>query len=468
MTLQTTAGPAIPEDPQYRAVAHDIADFVLAASWKGLPDKVQHEAVRTNLNWVGCALGGANTDTMEAGIRGILSMGASGATPVMGRRERFNPIDAAVLNCLGSAAHAFDDTHLKTITHPTGPVAAGLMACIHHLSTQGRKISSEDYLLALVLGIEIECRISNAVVADGKGANLGWYMTGISGGIGTAVAVGRLLGLDHAQMVSAIGLATAQACGVRSTHGSMATAYVPAIACRNGLTAAWMAAADFSCSEGSIDGRNGLMQVMSPNADASCIRRGLGSEFEMLTNAYKPYPCGIVIHPAIDAVLALLTLDGVTRDSIERVDLRVHPDALNLCWRKLPTTALDAQVSLYHWAAAALVRGQAGVAQSELACVKDPEIRAMQERLFPLPDPLLAGDQASATVRLKDGRALEVFVEHATGSAGKPMSDAQLEVKFMAMARRVLDDAQSASLLKVCQKLDSPADPLEIFRLGTV
>ncbi len=377
-------------------------------------------------------------------------------------------VNAALLNCLNSAAHAFDDTHLKTITHPTGPVAAAAWAAIHSLSRQGKPVSGEDLLLALVLGIEIECRLSNAIIADGAGADLGWYMTGVSGGVGAAVAVGRLLGLDHGQLVSAIGLAAAQACGVRSTHGSMATAYVPAVAARNGLSAAYMAAAGFSCTDGVIDGRNGLLQVMSPNADAAQINRALGTDFELLENAYKPYPCGIVIHPAIDACLALAADPAVNKAVIARVDLRVHPDALNLTWRKLPDTVLDAQVSLYHWVAAALVHKSAGIEQSELPCIQDPAVRALQTKIVPSVDESLAGDQAELALHLGSGQVLEIRIEHATGSAANPMTNEQLTAKFRSMTMRALSEERANQLLEVCRNLGSMDDALGLFRLGAL
>ena len=448
-------------------VAHQIADFVLATSWSTLPEIVREEARRAFLNWVACAVGGANTATAEIAIRAVSKMGGAGDTPLLGRPERFDMANAALLCCLNSAAQAFDDTHLKTITHPSGPVAAAALAALHCRSADGVRGSGEDLLLALVVGIEIECRLSNAIIADGAGADLGWYMTGISGGVGAAVAVGRLLGLDHGQLVSAIGLAAAQACGVRSTHGSMATAYVPAVACRNGLTAAYMAAAGFTCGEGAIDGNNGLLQVMSPNAAPDRIGAGLGRDFELMHNAYKPYPCGIVIHPAIDACLALAADPAFEPDLIERLDLRVHPDALNLTGRKLPDSALQAQISIYHWVATALVHRRAGIEESELPCIRDTRVRAIQEAVFPVAAALLASDQAEARLTMKDGRVLEVRIEHATGSAANPMTDRQLEGKFRALTSRVLDDEKVARLLAVCEAIDRVEDPLEVFRAST-
>jgi len=444
------------------AMTHTLADFALRTSWADLPEKVRSEAARAIVNYVGCALGGSNTPTVEAAMRGITGLAGRGLTPVFGRTERLDFVNAAVVNCLSSAAHTYDDTHLKTITHPTGPVAASILAL-----ADTRKVSGEDLLLAMVLGMEIECRISTAITAPDTGAHGGWYITGVSGGIGAAAAASRLLGLDHDRTVSALGLAATQACGLRATHGSMAIAYVPALAARNGLTAAYMAAAGFTCSDITIDGRNGLLQVIAPAAEAAAIGQDLGVQFEILNNAYKPYPCGIVIHPTIDACLDIATRHSPRFETIEQVELEVHPDALSLAWRKLPVTVLDAQVSLYHWAAAALVYGEAGIEQGELPCIEDARVRALQPRISAIVKSSLASDHAVATVHMKDGAVYRAEVLHATGSVDCPMTDSQLGRKFQMLAKRALSDERASELLRVCWGMSALEDAAEVVRLGT-
>ena len=229
-----------------------------------------------------------------------------------------------------------------------------------------------------------------------------------------------------------------------------------------------MAQADFLCSDIAIDGRNGLLEVMSPGAVAADICRDLGSAFELLGNAYKPYPCGIVIHPAIDACLEIAATHALRPDEIEQVDLEVHPDALNLTWRKLPATVLDAQVSLYHWSAAALVHGQAGLAQGELSCIEDPRVRALQSRMSAVAKDHLASDQAIATVRTKSGGVIRAETVHALGSIERPMTNEELAAKFKMLAARTLDEARADRLLATCWQLSSLDDVAEIARIGAL
>lgn len=447
-------------------IAEALAHFAIHATRDELPDNVTREAARAWLNWTGCAIGGAATDIARCAIRGAVSFDATrphDGIPLLGRTERLGLEDSALVNCLQSSAQTFDDTHLDTITHPTGPVAAALLAC-----TQATKTDGASLLLALAIGIEIECRISRAIVAAGSGAHQGWFITGVSGGIGAAAAVCRVRGLDVAQTASALGLAATQACGLRATHGSMAIAYVPGLAARNGLAAACLAAAGFTCGAHAIDGKNGLFEVIAPNADRDSVTRDLYSMREFFSNAYKPYPCGIVIHPAIDACIEVASRDGWRADEVERVELRVHEDALNLCWRKLPETALDAQVSLYHWVAVALATGRAGLAQGAHDAVWDARVRALQARIGVHVDPALAKDQAVLRVTMRDGTTHHASVVHATGSIANPMTDAALDDKFRELVRSRFDGPRTEALLRMCRHIEASEDAGEVGRSGAL
>lgn len=445
------------------AITGAIADFALSGSIESLPGEVQRESVRTVVNWVGCALGGAPTPTVDAAVKGLQSFSSGGRCRVLGRRDRFDASDAAMVNCLASAAHAFDDTHLATITHPTGPVISALLAL-----AEMQTIAGEDFLAALMHGMEIECRLSSVMVTPGAGSSGGWYITGVTGSIGAAAAVGRALGLDRKAMVSALGLAAAQSCGVRGTHASMACAYVPAIAAQAGFTAAMMARAGFECGPAAVAGRNGVVEVIAPKADHAAICRDFGKHWEVLGNAYKPYPCGIVIHAAIDACLELVRRHKPDPDEIEEVAFGVTPGALALCGRKLPNSELEAQVSLFHWLAAALIHGEAGIAQAQLACIQDTRIRDLQSRITATSDPALAIDQANAVMRMKDGTVFSATFERGVGSLVKPVSDDELSAKFTAQARGVLPDAKSKQLLTASWNVRALQDVSDILALGAL
>lgn len=399
-------------------------------------------------------------------LAGMQALYPGGTVLLLGRSERVVPSAAALLGALSSTAQTFDDTHFATTAHPTGPVAAALLAVAHVLAGEGQPVAGSQLLAALAVGMEIECRVSCAITANG--GHPGWFITGLSGGIGAAAAVGRLLRLTRRQQSDAMGLAAMQASGCRASHGSMAMTCIPGFAAQSGLMSAYMARAGFTASEGSIDGHNGLLQVLTGQADIQTIEAELGERFEFLNNAYKPFPCGFVIHASLDACMHILGKAKISSDRIERIELRVHPKALSLCWRKLPTNVFAAQVSLFHWVAAAFVRGAAGVAEGELECIMDPRVRALQERSHATADPELTENQAGIAVHLCDGEVIEHFTENAIGSQTHPMTDLQLQEKFQGLVGPVLGKRRTQDLLDACWSLPGISDSAHLLVLGAI
>ena len=446
-------------------VTYRMADFAGALTWDTLPDRVRTEGVRAWTNWVACALGGSATSAMGAAVQGMLAMASGGSVRVLGRDQRFCVADAALLGALASTSQTYDDTHLATTTHPTGPIASALLAVADKLSQEGQPVSGASMLGALIAGMELECRMSCAILANG--ASRGWFITGLSGGIGAAVAVGLVLGLTREQMVDAIGLAATHAGGMRATHGSMAMTYVPGMAARAGVASAYFAQAGFTCSAISIDGKNGLLQVLGNGSDAALITQGLGDRFEMMNNTYKPYPCGIVIHPALDACLHLVKAHGLSHAEIAHIDMRVNPNTLALTWRKFPVNVFEAQVSLFHWVAAAFVHGAIGIAQGEPDCVWDPRVRDLQERASAMADDAVADNQAYVTVTTRDGKKLSYFVENAIGSMSNPLSDAMIDAKFLALAEPLIGAHAGAESLVACRSVPASDDVAGILDLGS-
>jgi 2-methylcitrate dehydratase PrpD len=309
----------------------------------------------------------------------------------------------------------------------------------------------------LALGIEIQCRLSNMLLLPPAAANVSLYITGITGPVGTAVALGRLFKFDVQRMIWAIGLAATQAAGFRGTHGSMAGLVVPAFGARSGVLAALLARKGFTCSEHILEGGKGFVDIFSADADLNRAVEGLGTQFELLANAYKPYPAGIVVHPAIDACLDIAERLGNPAD-IRAVRLTVHPLTLTLADRRQPKDPIEAQVSLYHWAAAAFLRKTAGVAELRQDYIDDPQVAAMKARIEAVGDAALGRDEAQAEVMLADGTSLRSHVANARGSIARPMTDAELDAKFRSQANTVLAKEQTDELLRLCRQASRLSD----------
>ena len=410
------------------------------------------EAARAFLNWMGCVLGGCRDPAVDIAVAIAAEAGGSPQASLIGRDSRSDIESAAFVNCLSSTVLSFDDTHLATVTHPTGPVAAAIFAF-----AEQNAVSGEDFVTALALGIEIECRMSNVLLLPPARAQVGWFITGITGPVGAAAALGRLMKLDETKMRAAIGLASAQAAGFRGTHGAMSAFMVPPHAARGGVSGAMLASKGFACMDDILEAPKGFVDVFGSGGDLNRAVDGLGTHFELFANAYKPYPSGIVVQAAIDCCLEIA--QQLPRDAvIASAAMTVHPMALELCSRRDPADPIEAQISLFHWAAATLLRRSAGLAQLRQDCIDDPEVVELRARITAVADPALNRDEAIAVVTLRDGASFRSHVPHARGSIARPMTDAELDAKFQAQARTILSDDASDRLLSLCRNVASLGD----------
>jgi len=428
-----------------------LADFVTRHPSRGWDEGVEREAHRTVLNWVGCAVGASRHATAEAALAAVQEMAPSAQASILGRRERVDMGGAALLNGITSHTFDFDDTHLKTIIHPAGPVASAALALAEHRGATGRQ-----FVDALVLGVDVSCRIGNTIYPDHY--DRGWHITGSTGMLGAAAACSRLLGHDAATTTMALGIAASQPIGVREQFGSMTKAFHVGGAARAGLMSALLADHGYTSSGRALEAPRGLVQTFSTRCDWAQITDGLGQRFEIAFNTYKPFACGIVIHPAIDGCVQLRNAHGLRAEDIERVELKVHSLVLELTGRKTPRTGLEGKFSVYHACAAGLLFGEAGEAEFSDAIVTRPDVIAVRDRIGASVDDAIDEASADVIVICRDGRKLHLFVEHAIGSTQRPMSDADLARKFHGLVDPVLGNECAEGLIEQCAALATATD----------
>jgi len=437
-------------DPDAPPVTRTLAKFVATHPSRGWSDAVDREAHRTFLNWVGCAVGAARHESVEAALGALAMLRPSPQAAVLGRAERLDMAGAALVNGISSHTFDFDDTHLKTIIHPAGPVASALLALAEGTGATGRQVID-----ALVLGIDVSCRLGNVMYPDHY--DRGWHITGSTGQMGAAAGCARLLGLDEDRTAMALGIAASQPVGMREQFGTMTKPFHPGAAARAGLTAAVLAKHGFTASPRALEAPRGMMQTVSTKNDWNEITDELGSRFEIAFNTYKPFACGIVIHPSIDACVQLRER-GVNAADVERIELKVHSLVLELTGRKEPKDGLEGKFSVYHGCAAGLVVGRAGEPEYDDDFVNRVDVVALRRKVVATVDDAIDEASADVTAVLKDGRREHVFVEHAIGSLQRPLSDAALEGKFRTMADPVLGAARAAALVAACRDLgDAPS-----------
>ena len=437
-----------------------LAKFVATHPSKGWSDAVDHEAHRTFMNWLGCAVGATHHEAADAALAAVTMLQPAAQASVLGRTEKVDMASAALINGITSHTFDFDDTHLKTIIHPAGPVASAILALAEHSGNnpdKTRRISGREMIDALVLGIDVSCRVGNAMYPDHY--DRGWHITGSTGTLGAAAACARLLKLDEHKTAMALGIAASQPVGMREQFGTMTKPFHPGAAARAGLMSALLASRGFTASPRALEAPRGMMQTVSTKNDWNEITSELGQRFEISFNSYKPFACGIVIHPSIDAC-AQLRKQGVTPDQVERIELKVHSLVLELTGKKEPQDGLQAKFSVYHGCAAGLTFGHAAEEEFSDSIVTRDDMVALRRKVVATVDDSIDEASADVTAVLHDGRRVHVFVEHAIGSLQNPMTDAQLEAKFQGMADSVLGAGRTSELIKACWAIGG-ADSVE-------
>mgnify|MGYP002630560692 CR=1 FL=1 len=410
-----------------QGVTREISQFIAKTTWQDIPDQARHEAKRALLNFFAVAIAGCRTQPVELALSSLAEFSGGRQATIVGRSERIDALGAAFLNAAGANVFDFCDTHLPTVVHPTSPLAPALLSL-----AELRHVTGPQFLLAFVIGFEIECRIGGAI-SPGHYPK-GWHITSTCGVFGAAAGAAKLLDLGAEPIAWALGNASTQSAGLCECLGWPAKSISVGNAARNGLFSALLAEKGFSGPPEPIAGAQGFLAAMGEPPDWAALLDGLGKSWEVTGNSIKPYPAGFVIHPLLDCALDWRRQypDLV----VERIAVRGNPLLLQRTDRAEVATGREAQVSLQHAVAAALVLGKAGLDQFTDACVDDPAIKNMRGRFEVAADPAFSTIAAEMDVWTQDGRKHSLSTQAARGSPSNPLKDSEIEDKLRDEVRR--------------------------------
>jgi 2-methylcitrate dehydratase PrpD len=386
---------------------------------------VRHQAKRSLVNFFAVTLAGCRSRPIEIALRSLAEFSGGKQVALIGNATRIDALSAAFLNAAGANVDDFCDTHTATVIHPTAPVAGALFSY-----ADLQRISGSDLLLALVLGNEVQARIGLAISPSHY--NRGWHITSTCGVFGAATASGKLLGLDERQMVWALGIAATQSAGLCECLGTPAKSVSVGNAARNGLWSALLAEKGFDGPAEPLAGVQGFYHALNEEANLSHLTDGWGESWAIMATCYKPYPCGFVIHPVLDCALDWRR-DHPTAE-VARVVVRGNPLLSIRADRPDISTGREAQVSVQHAVAAALVKGQAGLDQFSDACVRDPDVLKLRSKVEVVRDERFSTVAAAVEITTADGKTFKLEQPAARGSDANPLSDSDLEQKLRAAA----------------------------------
>lgn len=434
-------------------VTTELATAVRHWATEGLPDGVTAEVTRTLVNGVGVAVGAARYPEVDALVDAALASGVrSRDCRIPGRAERVDPLSAAVIT--GTAAHIddFDDTHLATVVHPGTPVLASALPMLGRVRVTGRR-----WVDAVGLGMEVEIRVAAAMTPWHYDA--GWHITSTVGPVGAAVTAGVLLDLDEVALADAINAAATMVIGHREGFGTTAKSFHPGKAAANGLLAATLAAAGLTPPPAPLEAVGGYLDVLSDPNVADVVSADFGSRWEVSDNTYKPYPCGVVSHPAIEAAEELH--GELAGREVAAVRLYCHPLVVELAGNPMPATGLAARFSAEHGVAVALLDGAAGLVQFTDERVGGSDVAALRSVVTLCPDESIPRKSAVLEVDTVDGGRLRRVVDVVRGSLERPLTDEQMDAKAKGLIEATLP-GQGEWLVQAIRGLPG-ADSTEVF-----
>lgn len=438
-SLQETAG----------AVAGALAAFASRTSAADIPADVRTRAHHHMLDAVGIALASTRFDFAHKTLTAIRGLAGPGDVPVIGMPARLPPRDAATIN--GFLIHGldFDDTHLGSIVHPTSSVLPAALSAGAMAGATGEEVTT-----AYILGIEIAARLG--AVARGGFHQVGFHPTGMIGVFACTLVAGRLLGLTEKQMANGQGIALSMASGSLEflEDGAWNKRLHPGWAAAAGITAAALAREGFVGATSPYGGRFGVFNAYlgkeAHRADLSLATRDLGSVWELLNTAIKPYPACHFTHAGIDAALALVR-DGLEVAKIAKVEVLVPADVIKtVCEpeanKKRPANSYDAQFSIPFLVAAALVRKRVTLQELDTEALNDPAILDLATLVSYRADPDSPFPRAysgEVIVTLTDGTVVRHREHINRGAPDRPLTNGEIVEKFTGNAALTA----SASLL---------------------
>ncbi|HWA19429.1 MAG TPA: MmgE/PrpD family protein [Devosia sp.] len=414
-----------------------------------IPASLQADIKTLVQDYFGVALGGSATESARIAARFVCDAGGVEQARLIGTRRAVPAMHAAFANAIASHSIELDDVDVLALFHFSPPIVSAALAV-----AEAEKSSGADFLLAVAAGCEMLARMSAAT--NNSLRDRGFHTTPTCGVFGAAVAAGILLHLDTAQMVSAIGLAGAQAGGLMEMYGpSMQKRFNPGPAARNGVLAAQMAKGGFTGAATILDGERGFCRAFSDAPDFSKLTDGLGIDFPVHVE-FKPYSCARPIHNAIDCALDIRgRLDEPLSDVIA-ITMHRHPDWAHYHLNAHPSTYHEAQVSLPYSVAVALIEGAALFPQYRDEKLGDPEIRRLSDMVVVVPDATLPrGVSCAMTLETKRGARLKAQVDHPRGSIRNPMSPAERASKVHVLADPVIGASQADELIGLIGELEA-------------
>ena len=439
--LSDTKGAVSSRDdfPQIPGVTSYVGKFVVETRYEDLPSNVIELGKKSILDGLGLALAGSRAETGTLCRRYLEHIGVCGGkATVVGSRIKASPRFAAWANGVSIHADDFDDTQLSSakdrvyglLVHPTVPVLPALLAL-----SEGAGISGKQFLLAYHLGVEVECKIAEAI--SPRHYQDGFHTTGTCGPFGSAAACARVLRFDLSKTLKTFGLVASQSGGLRENFGTMTKPAQAGHAAESGLLSAELVELGWTAAEQILEAERGFFHAFGGTFDPGAIMDRLGRPWTFTSPgiSLKPYPSGSLTHPAMTELARLIAANNIQAAQVERLDVGANHNMTTTLLHHQPKTGLEAKFSMEFCLAILLLRGKAGLGEFTDQIVQRTDVQEMIRKInfYVDPEAEKAGyDKMTSLLKisLKDGRVIAGRADFGKGSPVDPMTFEEAAVKF--------------------------------------
>jgi 2-methylcitrate dehydratase PrpD len=461
--------------PRVLGLTEYVGKFVLHTMYEDIPGEVIELGKKSILDGLGLALAGSMAQTGALCRRYLENLGlCNGNATIIGSAQKTSPRFAALVNGVSIHADDFDDTQLAAakdrvyglLVHPTVPVLPTILALAERGSVSGKQL-----MLAYHLGVEVECKIAEAI--SPRHYQDGFHSTGTCGPFGSAVACAKLLRFDLSKILCTIGLAASQSGGLRENFGTATKSFQAGRAAESGLVSAELVALGWTAAEQILEADRGFFHAFGGSYDPAAMMDRLGKPWTFVSPgiSLKPYPSGSLSHPAMTELARLIEHNDIQAAQVEKVDVGANHNMTTTLLRHRPKNGLEAKFSMEFCVAILLMERKAGLGEFSDKVVQRADVQEMIRRVnfYVDPEAESAGyDKMTSLLKihLKDGRVIAGRADFGKGSPANPMTFEEAATKFKGCAEYAdWPKVKIEKIIAFVRELDSALDLRALFPL---
>jgi 2-methylcitrate dehydratase PrpD len=352
------------------------------------------------LNAMGLAIGSAYDPALEREFAMVQAMRTPPQATVLARDVKVAVTWAAFLNATSVHMEDYDDHHYKSRVKSSGPIPAAVLAFAEYTGA-----SPQQMIDAIVIASEVAIRLGMGL--GDPHLDYRWHPTATVGQIGVAIAVGRLAGLTEGEMLNAVGIAGTLAGGTIASRGKMAKPLQVGKTSMQGIESVFLTEAGFKGAPTIVEGPRGLASAMAGSFNEGRCMEGIGKHWEMTENSIKPFACGVVADPIIDAAIKLREHFASLED-LDRMEILTNPFVPVAMGIADPRDGLESKFSAIHGAAVGFVELLGGPAQFSDRAAQDPQVVAVRRKTVMETTPDIPEGGAVVTAYRVDGQKFTV------------------------------------------------------------